>query len=82
MRIWIAATAVSLTVAFVALIFALWPVVAHAPWENSAATSVPIMKQPTVDPCVKFRDQLVAAAPGSVAYRIVRDAGRQAHCWK
>lgn len=37
MRLLIAALALSLTVAVVAAVFAIWPVVADAPWEESGS---------------------------------------------
>ena len=61
----------ALLVAVVALVFAVWPVVASPPWESTSAP----------DPCVELRTQLTQAKT-VLAVTVINAAGREQHCWR
>ena len=49
MRLMIAALAVTLAIAIVAAVFAIWPVVADAPWEDEIVVPTPVVVDRTDD---------------------------------
>lgn len=63
---------VALTLAIVASVFAIWPVVADAPWEDSAAPVVAPARQPSR--CEMLTQQL-ADAQTELAALIIEELG-------
>ncbi len=72
----------TLTIAVTASVFAIWPVVADAPWEPNIEASVPIAQPaPRVSQCERIAQQL-ADAGTDVAGFTIRELGVRAGCWR
>ena len=68
MRALIAALVVTFTIAVVASVFAIWPVVADAPWEKNAVVQ-PVIDRTAEIRCegaLSYRDSLIAASAGEI----------------
>lgn len=79
MKLLVVGLILSLTLAVTASVFAIWPVVADAPWENNDVPVVvqPVQREPSR--CEVLMDQLAAAQTRIGALNIVR-AMRPHHC--
>lgn len=78
MRLLVAALLLTFALAVTAAIFALWPVVATPPWVSQPTPVVVV--QPTVDPCVMLRTQLIQA-DSPLAINVILTAGGKQRCW-
>lgn len=65
MKLQLAALILTLAVAATAAVFAIWPVVAHAPWEGQGTTSTEAMR---CEGALTFRDAVIAAGQYSPGY--------------
>jgi hypothetical protein len=68
MRLLVAALVLTFAVAVTASVFAIWPVVADAPWEQAAAAQPIVVRQPTPSRC-EVLSQLLAQAQTEIAAR-------------
>ena len=64
MKLLLAALAVTFTIAVTAAVFAIWPAVADAPWEDEMPTPV-ILKAPTPDRCSELIEALSTSTDGA-----------------
>lgn len=81
MRLLIAALVFTLAIAVTASVFAIWPAVADAPWEESAAPVVAPPRQPReLSPCEVLRQQ-VTDAQTDAAVQLLYGQGRLQGCW-
>ena len=77
MKLLLAALAITFAIAVTASVFAIWPAVADAPWEESA-TPV-IQKAPTPDRCGQLIEALGnASQPYSIS--LIQDDMREYSC--
>lgn len=73
----------ALTLAIVASVFAIWPVVAEAPWEDDTAPAVAPVVAPVVAPpsrCEELTQQLTDTQTDRAADTIYR-LGLEKRCW-
>ena len=78
MRLLLAALAVTFAIAVTASVFAIWPAVADAPWEDETPTPV-IQKAPTPDRCGQLIEALGnASQPYSIS--LIQDDMREYSC--
>lgn len=79
MRLMAAALILSLTLAVVAAVFALWPVVADAPWEYEAPE--PVVIQPDEPSRCEVLTQQLADTNDELAANVIFELGFDANCW-
>ena len=75
----LAALVVTGAIAIAAAVFAIWPVVADAPWEDEIVvpTPVPVVRQTE---CERLTQQMADAQTREGA-SIIHDLGQTARCW-
>ena len=81
MRLMAAALALSLTLAVVAAVFALWPVVADAPWESSEDSAPVVQPVPTLTQCEELTE-LLAKAQTELAARQFSSRLQSCYGWR
>ncbi len=65
----------------IAAFFALWPVLGHAPWEDTRIVTHTVTVVATPDQCTVLRTQLAQAVTAG-ALTIIRREGFNKGCWK
>lgn len=68
----------ALIVGIIAAVFAIWPAVADAPWENSTSpvVSSPVVPEPQLSKCDRLREQLARAQTETAATWFRGDVSR------
>ena len=79
MKLLLAALAVTFAIAVTASVFAIWPAVADAPWEDEFVMPTPVIqKAPTPDRCLVLLDAIGRSSRHS--YLMLRTEYGEAGC--